>query len=350
MFIRNAWYAAAWPEEVGRTLLSRRVLDEPVLFWRTSSGRIAAVADRCSHRRVPLSLGRLVGDTVECGYHGLRFDPAGRCVHIPGQGDIPAEACISAYPAVERWKTVWLWMGEPSRADESLIPDLWWLDDARWTGANGYVHLDANYQLLVDNLLDLSHVSFVHRETLAGSPEEAAIPLTTESDGATVRVGRWMLGLDPPPMFAAARGGFPGKVDRWQHVTWRPPATVVLDVGCAEAGTGAMQGDRSRGISMWSNHLITPETPTSTHYFWCYARNYALDDASVTAVLRDGGYKTFREDAAMIEAQQRVLDSGRGGPAVDIRIDEAPLLARRITAEILAGERAGGSGTRRARA
>lgn len=339
MFVCNAWYAAAWPEEVGRSLLPRRILDEPVLLWRTTEGEIAAIADRCSHRRVPLSLGRLVGDTAECGYHGLRFDRRGRCVRIPGQKDIPAAACVRAYPAIERWKTVWLWMGDPSRADDSLIPDLWWLDHSDWTGANGYVHLDGNYQLLIDNLLDLTHVSFVHRQTLAGPPEEAEIPVSTESDGTMVRISRWMLNLDPPPMFAAARRGFPDKVDRWQFVTWRAPSTVVLDVGCAEAGTGAPEGNRAHGISMWSNHLITPETKTSTHYFWCYARNYALEDAAVTALLREGGYKTFREDAAMIEAQQRIIDAGAAGPAVDIRIDEAPLLARRILAERIADER-----------
>ncbi len=285
-------------------------------------------------------MGRVEGDDIRCGYHGLRFAPTGDCVEVPGQSAIPPGARVRRYPVVERWRTLWIWMGEAQAADEALIPDLFWLDDPGWTPSAGYIHINADYRLLVDNLLDLTHVTYLHTRTIAGDPSEGLVPVKTERDGDTVTVGRWMLDTAAPPMFAEA-GGFTGNVDRWQLITWRPPSTVVLDIGSADAGSGAPDGDRGRGISMWSTHLITPETATSTHYHWCYARDYKLDDPALTKLLHDGGDRTFNEDVTVLEAQQRSLLDDPEAPAIDINIDNAPLQARRIVEELLEAERRG---------
>jgi len=225
----------------------------------------------------------------------------------------------------------------PERADAASIPDLFWLDDPGWTPAPGYLRLQASHQLLIDNLLDLTHVSYLHRSTLAGDDIEAVTPVTTRRDGDRLTVGRWILDVSPPPLYAAA-SGISGQVDRWQLITWEAPANVYFDIGCARTGTGAPDGDRGQGVSMWSTHLITPETATSTHYHFGMARDFRLDDPEVTEILRDGSRAAFTEDLEVLEAQQRALSSSRGSPLIDINIDNAPLQSRRILAELIEAE------------
>lgn len=339
-FVRNAWYAACWSEDLAPDApLARTILDEPVVLWRAASGP-SALSDRCCHRSLPLSLGRVLGDRLRCGYHGLEFDAAGRCVKVPGQRRVPPGAAVRAYPVLERHGLVWLWPGDPEAADEARVPALPWLDDPGWVRTGGCIRLAADYRLLIDNLLDLTHVSYVHPDTLAGDPAEALVPAKTTRDGNVVRVERWMKGFTAPPTYRRARP-FAGKVDRWQLVAWRAPSTVTLDIGCADAGTGAPEGDRSRGISMWSNHLVTPETAASTLYHWAFARDFALDDGGVTESLARDGLRTFMEDAAVLEAQQRALESVGDRPTVDLAADAAPLQFRRILDDMIAAERAG---------
>ena len=180
-------------------------------------------------------------------------------------------------------------MGDPARADESKIVDLPWLASKDWTLTPGYLRIDAHAQLLVDNLLDYTHVAHLHKTTISGDPREATTPTKTERLNDGVRVGRWMIDFKPPPLFAKA-GGFDGNVDRWQHATWRPPTIVYMDVGAAKTGTGAPEGDRSQGISIWSTHLVTPESDASCHYHFGFARNFQRDDAAhVEAALRRHG-------------------------------------------------------------
>src|ERR1700733_6586862 len=167
MFLRNCWYAAGWSKDIGAALLPRRLLDEPVVLFRTSDGTVAALEDRCCHRAAPLSRGVLEDGVVQCGYHGLKFDRSGACVEIPGQAHVPSDVRVRSYPVVERWNVAWIWMGDPAKADAAKIPDLAWLDDPAWRITPGYLHLNANYQLLTDNLLDLTHVSYLHKRTLA---------------------------------------------------------------------------------------------------------------------------------------------------------------------------------------
>ena len=337
MFLRNCWYAAGWSKDVGAALLPRRLLDEPVVLFRTPDGSVAALEDRCCHRAAPLSRGALEGEAVQCGYHGLKFDRTGACVEIPGQAHVPNDVRVRSYPVVERWNTAWIWMGDPAKADAAIIPNLAWLDDPAWRITPGYLHLNANYQLLTDNLLDLTHVSYLHKRTLAGDPREATTPQNMEILPDGVRAGRWMLGFKPPPLFAAA-GNFNEDVDRWQFATWHPPSVVYLDIGCAKAGTGAPEGDRSQGISMWSNHLLTPETATTTHYFFSFARNFGIDDEALSQLLYEGSRETFLEDSELLEAQQRNLNAGSIAGLQNIRADAAQIQARRMLDALIAAE------------
>jgi len=336
-FPKNGWYAACWSKDLTVAPLARTLLDERVVLFRGASGKVGALEDRCCHRAAPLSLGEVVGENLRCGYHGLTFDAEGRCVAVPGQSTVPAGAKVRAYPAVEKWNVVWLWMGDPVRADDSKVVDLPWLADPGWTLTPSYLRIEANAQLLVDNLLDYTHVSYLHSNTIAGDPREATTPTKTERLNDGVRVGRWMIDFKPPPLFAKA-GNFAGNVDRWQLATWKPPATVYMDVGCAKTGTGAPEGDRTHGISLWSTHLVTPETNSSCHYHFGFARNFRLDDAETSRLMFEGSRATFLEDKAMLEAQQRNLDGGALDGLIHIAADAAQMQARRVLDEMVRSE------------
>lgn len=336
-FLRNAWYVAAESGELGDGLLARTICGDPVVLFRTGSGTPAALEDRCCHRHLPLSKGRRAGDVVQCGYHGLEFDASGACVRVPGQTRVPPGAQVRSYPVVERYRYVWIWPGDPALADSKLVPDYHWNDDPGWVSNSGYFHVEGGWLLLVENLLDLSHVQYVHASTL-GAEGVSDSPVETRREGERVHIDRWIMDRMAPPMFASA-GGFVSTVDRWQLMTWTPPSHVVIDAGCAEAGSGARAGDRSRGVSVYSNHTITPETESSCHYFWHHARDFRLDDDELTKFLGEAAGTAFGEDVGIIAAQQRSLDTAPAGRTpVDINADAGVLQARRILDRLSAAE------------
>lgn len=341
MFPRNAWYTASWSKDLQDQPIGQTILGDEIVLFRGAGGA-AALEDRCCHRAAPLSRGKVIGGTLQCGYHGLKYDGQGNCVEIPVQATVPLAARVRSYPVCEKWNVVWIWMGDPAKADATTITPLPWLDDPAWKVTPGYLHLEANGQLLVDNLLDFSHVSYLHPKTLAGDPREATTPVRTERLADGIRVGRWMIDYDPPPLFAAA-GGFNGRCDRWQFANWRAPSLVFMDVGLAPTATGAPEGDRSKGISIWSTHMITPETPTSCHYRFGFARNFRIDDEGMSKLLFDGAVTTFLEDKEMIEAQQRKLDGGSLAGLIDINADTAQLQARRMLDEMTRRENPSGA-------
>jgi phenylpropionate dioxygenase-like ring-hydroxylating dioxygenase large terminal subunit len=339
MFLRNGWYSAIWSRELKEKPVGKTFLNEKVVLFRNDRGEVGALEDRCCHRAAPLSLGEISGATLACGYHGLQFDVNGKCVHVPGQADVPSGAKVRSYPVHEKSNVVWIWMGEAAKADTTKIPDMPWLSDPKWATTPGNLHVKSNYQFIIDNLLDLTHVSYVHKKTLAGDPREATTPTKTERLNDGVRVGRWMIDFVPPPLFAKA-GNFTGKVDRWQHATWHPPGIVYLDVGCAKTGTGAPQGDRSQGISIWSSHLITPETEHSSHYMFCFARDFSLDDQEMSKMLFDGSKATFLEDVEFLEAVQTNRDGGSLDGLIHVTADAAQLQARRMLNAMIGAEQA----------
>jgi phenylpropionate dioxygenase-like ring-hydroxylating dioxygenase large terminal subunit len=340
MFLRNCWYVAAWDHEVSRMGLLRRILlDEPVVFYRTEDGRPVALADRCCHRHAPLSRGRLNGDALECPYHGFTYDPSGACIAVPGQSAIPPGARVRSYPVVERHHWIWIWMGDPALADPAKIEDFHWMDDPAWRAAGERLALQANYVLLVENLLDLSHLSYVHPTTL-GTDRVAQTPMRSERSERGVRVTRWVMDSPAPPFFQRAGGFAPEQhVDRWQIIDWTPAAFVRLDVGCALAGTGAREGDRSRGITMRNLNAITPETPRTTHYFWAQAHNFGIDKPWLTELIFRNVHTAFLEDLAIIGAQQENIEAGGEPPRIDMNHDAGGIAARRMLEAMIADER-----------
>jgi vanillate O-demethylase monooxygenase subunit len=333
-FPLNAWYAAAWDHEVGRNLMARTVANRPIVFYRTTGGRPVALADACWHRLAPLSMGRLRGDEeIQCGYHGICFDADGRATFMPAQDTIN--------PVVERHRYVWVWPGDPALADAALVPDLYWNEHPEWAGDGKMIHVHCSYQLIVDNLMDLTHEQFVHgssigHESLSESDFEAA------HGDRTVTVTKWMHGIDPPPFWRRnLQDRFPdyeGPVDRWQIIHYTAPSTIAIDVGVAKAGTGAPEGDRSQGVTGTVINTMTPETDRTCFYLWAFARDWSLDKQVITTRLREGVSNVFFEDEQMLEAQQRGIEANPDYDFYNLNIDAGSMWTRRIVQRMIAAE------------
>lgn len=339
----NTWYAAAWDREMTDVaILSRTVAGKPLALYRTAAGRPVAVADACWHRLAPLSMGKLVGsDEIQCPYHGLRFNSAGRCTFMPAQQTINPSAMIASYPVVERHRFVWVWLGDPLLADPSTIPDMFQMDAPEWAGDGDTIAVDANYQLVVDNLMDLTHEEFVHTSSI-GQDELSGSDFVVTHDDRTVTMTRWMLGVDAPAFLLRNLWdrfpGFDDKVDRWQIIEFQAPSTIRIDVGVAKAGTGAPQGDRSQGVNGFVMNTITPATDRTAHYFWAFMRNWNLDDPQITARTRDGIRRVFGEDEAMLTAQQRAIDANPDYQFYNLNIDAGGMWTRRLIQRMLEAE------------
>ncbi|WP_046471299.1 aromatic ring-hydroxylating dioxygenase subunit alpha [Allosalinactinospora lopnorensis] len=339
MFPLNAWYAVAWDVEVGRKLLSRTVCGRPVVLYRTQEGRAVALADTCWHRLVPLSMGSLHGDELQCGYHGIRYGADGRATHMPAQETINPSACVRSYPLVERHRYIWIWTGDPALAAPSLVPDLHWNDDPEWAGDGRTIHAECDYRLM-----DLTHETFLHGSSI-GNAELNEVPFEVTHTDRTVTVSRWMYGIQAPPFWAAQLANrFPdygGPVDRWQRITFEAPSTIRIDVGVAKAGTGAPEGDRSQGVNGYVLNALTPETDRTCHYFWAFARNYALGDQRITTQLREGVSGVFFEDETMLNAQQRAIEANPGYEFYNLNIDAGGMWARRLIQRMIDAETEG---------
>jgi vanillate O-demethylase monooxygenase subunit len=342
-FPLNAWYAAAYDTECARHLLARTVCGLPMVLFRQTDGSAVALEDACWHRLLPLSHGRLEGDEVVCGYHGLVYNAEGLCTHMPSQETINPSACVRAYPVIERHRFVWVWPGDPALADPARVPDLHWNHDPAWAADGRLIHVKCDYRLVLDNLMDLTHETFVHGGSI-GDRAVAEAPFVATHGDRHATVTRWMEGIDPPPFWASqikqARG-YTGKVDRWQIIRFEAPCTVAIDVGVAEAGSGAKDGNRSRGVNGTVLNTITPETDTTCHYFWAFARNYMITEQRLTHELREGVARIFREDELILEAQQRAIDARPGRAFNNLNIDAGSLWARRLIDGLIEAE--GGS-------
>lgn len=339
-FPLNAWYAAAYDVEVKQALLARTICSQKIVMFRRKDGSVAALEDACWHRLLPLSMGRLEGDEVVCGYHGLVFNGDGRCTHMPSQETINPSACVRAYPVVQKHRFVWVWPGDPALADESKIPDLHWNDDPAWAGDGKLITVQCDYRLVLDNLMDLTHEAFVHGTSI-GNRAVAEAPFVATHGDRSATVTRWMEGIDPPPFWAGqirSAKGYEGQVDRWQIIRFEPPCTIAIDVGVAPAGTGARAGDRSQGVNGYVLNTITPETETTCHYFWAFARNYQLGDQRLTHELREGVASIFREDELVLEAQQKAIDEHPGYTFYNLNIDAGSMWARKLIDKMIAAE------------
>ena len=340
MFIKNAWYVAAFSDDLTTKPVARRICDVPLVLYRNASGQPAALLDRCCHRAAALSLGRVTNVGLECGYHGLVFDTDGACIHIPGQPKIPKTAAVQSFPVVEKDAMVWIWMGDVKAADPALIVDYPYHNDrAKWPFKHETMPIQANYALMVDNLMDLTHLGFVHVTTIGGNPTvhvEAKMNVERMPNG--LKFTRWILDADVPPTIAAAVH-FEGRADRWQEFEWIAPGVIKHYAGAVDANTGAYdQGKRDGGFAVRIFHGITPETETSCFYFWSIANGYRQDDPSTTEEAHRSAKEAFSEDKIVIEQQQkRLTELGETG-LVDIRSDAARISMRRTINGLLSKE------------
>lgn len=337
MFVRNAWYVAAWDHEITRSLKRRILLDEPVVLYRTDTGKPVALEDRCCHRQAPLSMGKLIGNVVKCPYHGLEFDSSGKCVKVPSQDTVPASARVRAYPLIEKNHWLWIWMGDPAKADPALIEDFHFMDDPAWRFGGNYLHVPSHYLLLVENLLDTTHLPFLHPTTL-GTDAFARSEFEVKREGDRITVARYLMN-EPPAPFHKQMGEFPDgmKVDRWQVTHYGPPSFVKLDVGSAPVGTPIRQGERGKGVNMWNLNAITPETEKSAHYFFAQAYNFKLDQPWIADMLAKQITDIFMDDMAMVAAQQVNMDMGPT-PTVTLGQDKAWIAMRGIVDRLIREE------------
>jgi len=340
MFLKNAWYVAAWDTEVaaGR-MLARTLLGEPVILYRTTDGAVVALEDRCCHRAAPLSLGTVVGDNVRCGYHGLTFAPDGSLIHIPTQTQVPPGAGVRAYPIIERWQFVWIWMGEPAKADPGLIPNWWWMDHPDWSVSRGDVfHIACNYELITDNLLDLAHVPFLHPGSI-GTDYIIDFPIKTERLERSVKMTRLMTDVPQAPFHRRVKA-YDTHVDRWTRVEVFAPAHVLVNSGNAPTGTGGLEGKANDVVNLQSPNEVTPETEGSSFLFYGHARNFHLGNETTTQRIRNEMLKIYREDIDMMEGQQRRMAREPDRALLAINQDAPVVAMRRVVRQLIEAERA----------
>ena len=337
-FIRNAWYVIAQSAEVSRTPIARTALGTSVVLFRTQGGAIVALANRCCHRSFPLVHGTVDGDTIVCGYHGLRYDTTGRCIEIPMQKSVPASLRVRAFRTAEKGPFVWIWMGEENGAAEEGPPHQEWLDHPGWALRVGYLYVKGSYVLLHENLLDLSHLSFLHARTF-GTPEYARTPVEVDCED--------------------------GKLEVWRHVRCELPAIYARPLGWT--GARALRSSGSRYVSpglhvntgIFRNldlpddaqspqpmvrvaQLVTPESPVTTHYWTAQARNFATDNDEMGDFMIKAQVEAFKEDAFALQqiTEMQALSATEGLHEVSIPTDKAGVLMRRQLKRLADLERA----------
>lgn len=338
----DAWYVACTPDEIDGKPLGRRICDHAMVFFRGQDGAIGALEDFCPHRGAPLSLGFVRDGTLVCGYHGLAAHCTGKVANMPGQR-VAGFPQIRTFPVVERYGFVWVWPGDPALADPTGLHHLEWAESPDWAFGGGRFQIACDFRLMVDNLMDLTHETYVHASSI-GQKEIDEAPVRTRATADEVVTSRVMDGVRPPPFWQMAlRGaGLPddGPVDRWQICRFSMPAHVMIEVGVALAGTGGYDAPDKAKASSIVVDFLTPETATTHHYFWGMARRFAVNDAALTDSIRAGQHKIFSEDLEMLERQQRnlldypdrrllLLNIDAGGARSRMMIDKAIVAERR---------------------
>jgi phenylpropionate dioxygenase-like ring-hydroxylating dioxygenase large terminal subunit len=302
-FLKNTWYVAAWDEDLKPGVMLHRVLlNESIVMFRDSKGAVHALRDRCPHRFAPLHLGKFDGDTVQCGYHGLKFNGAGECVHNP-HGPIPRAARAQAYPSAEKHSLIWVWMGDTAKADDSLIPDFSFQDPEKSFVGKEYLHVRSGYLLEIDNILDLSHTEFMHATTL-GSSGISKGSYECKQDGTRIWSNRLTAAEIMNDELCDAMGvprGVP--VDRWINVRWDAPANMAIFAGAVASGRPRSEGRDTPGA-----HCFTPESDTTTHYWFslCFPRSLGEHGAQMAREqIKYVKAPFLLEDLPMLEMQQQ---------------------------------------------
>jgi len=335
-FPLNAWYMAAWASEVSDNLLARRLLDLPVVLFRREDGSPVALHDRCPHRFAPLSMGKRLSDGIECLYHGLHFASSGACIANPGgRGQFPPNLGVRSFPLVERHRILWIWPGEADKADPELIPDL----SRRMPAPGGfenlgnYLHVKVNWLLETDNIMDLTHVSFLHDGSLGNASMRAGEITVNEKDGKV----RAELVL---PGTLCGYGPMQGEpCDQWMNVEWMAPATMILDFGAVPPGDPCIQSEDG-----YAFHIFTPETEGTTHYFFGSSGSYGEEEAWKADFIREAQRTVFAaEDNPMLEAIEQRMEGEEFWslrPGI-LPSDAAAIRVRRRVAQMCRMERDG---------
>lgn len=338
-FVRNAWYVAAWSTEIDDDLRRFTILGENIVMFRKSDGTVSALEDRCPHRLLPLSKGKRVGDNVQCGYHGLTFDgTTGMCTRVPGQTNLPKSAYVERFPIEERHGIVWIWMGDPDKADPAKVFDMPEFTDPAWKVHHGdALHLKSNYLNVAENLVDPAHVSFVHPTTLGNAASEN-VPVHVQTEGEAIVAWRWIRDAEPIGFFKNF-GGFTGNVDRWHYYYLHTPCTAVIDFGSVETEKKCAEEDRNEGVRIFALHFMTPVTETYTIDRWLHIRNTALDDPEAETNMDAMFRKAFDEDKEILEAVQEEENRPQKRRPIRIAIDKGPLVYRKRINDLLELER-----------
>jgi phenylpropionate dioxygenase-like ring-hydroxylating dioxygenase large terminal subunit len=344
MYLKNAWYVGAWSGELADALITRTICEQQVLLYRKENGDPVAMGNLCPHRFAPLHLGKKIGDTVQCGYHGMVYGESGECVLNPHHGGVISPAMkVASYPVIEQNGALWIWMGETEEADPALIPDFSCYSAPGFKTIRGMMDVAANYELITDNLLDLTHADFLHDGTL--SSEAITISkLETIEQGATVWANRWCPDGTAAPVWSQMMMGQMGlepttPVDHWLYMRWDAPAHLLLDVGICEVGK-----TRDDGVWVYTGHHLTPISPTRTLYYWTVCYNHSVDDPDVEAFWQGSiDYAFAVQDKPMIEAQQAAIGTAHIETLkpVGIPADVPDAKARRALSRLIADEAKG---------
>ena len=340
-YLQNCWYVALWGNDLAEgAVVQRRILGVPLAIYRDHEGHISALTNACPHRFAPLSEGKVTDEgMLQCPYHGLQFNAQGKCVHNPhGGGVIPRAAQVRAYAAVEKDGVIWVWMGNQT-PDVDLIPDYPLLADPTMLRSRmDWLCINARYELVIENLLDLSHVGFLH-DGILGNRETAAAKIHVDQEQNRIRIGREMTNVTCPGLFDLLYRRDGGRVDMWTNITWTAPATLINDAGVVDVGE-----DKSAGTGIFGHHFLTPESEHTTLYHFCAVMQNPTPQASQESVrqqLSDLRRKAFDEqDNVIIAAQQKALLD----PAVDtsspvlMDVDAGPVRFRRLLDRLIAAE------------
>jgi vanillate O-demethylase monooxygenase subunit len=337
-YVRDGWYAAGWSRDFGDDLIARVVLGEPIVFYRDGE-QVVALADRCAHRAYPLSAGVRVAGGVRCGYHGFTYDGLGRCVAIPAQAHVPPAYGVRRYPTLERGGVTWIWMGEPNAADPARLPDL---DELGLTHPHFHVAIGGaktwrnRYQLINENLLDLSHIEFLHYGSI-GTANVAASPVVTTVHPGMVEAVR-TIHDDVATPFHHRAVGIEGRMDRTTRSLFYLPGAHVTHVTMVAPGSGARYGEPGYFGEFRIVHLITPAGPHETTYFWAVTRTARTDDAT-TAFMLEAFDTIFDQDGVALERQERALIAAPDFYELSCTADEAALKARKLLRTAMRNER-----------
>ena len=324
IFLRDAWYVVAMAHEIAGGPLQRTIMNKAVVIYRGESGVVRAMHGLCPHRNFPLGFhGRVVGDAIRCKYHGFAFDgESGKVVDIPSTSQTPPKFCQQVYPVVERGPWIWIWPGDPGRADPEAIPSLETMKmDDRYAVSPmmDYMHAKARYMLILENLMDLTHIGYLHSMT-AGFDEIVSAPVEIdETDRGMIVTRRMKAGWG---MYHDAAFGkehrFDGLAESDNEAIMIAPG-YIMNTSQTIRSLGGAPVDPAIFGEIWFHHVVTPETTNSFHYFGTQTRNFRMDDAALGEGLRFADTHVRAEDIEAVEAIERQLQEF-GPPLVELAV------------------------------